>query len=397
MTIELRFHHGDAAALRGQAAVARLLGRMVTRGTKTRSFQQLEELEDRLTASVSVRSDAGTIAVSIETVRGSVPEVIALVSDLLKHPALAAKELEVVRQEEIGAVEEERQDPAQLAFRRFSQVLAPWPKDDPRATRSADDQIAALKAVTVSALAAYHARFWGGGHGEVTAVGDFDADALAVQLGAEFGTWTAKAAYARLADHAWQAAATAERIDTKDKEMAIILAGNELELDEDHADAPALAVASQILGGSTGSRLWMRLREHDGFSYGVWGGLTPGDLDPVGGVIMGAILAPQNLVKARAAMVEEVARLRDAGVTAAEVATARTSLLEQEDNALADDGALAQMLGRDRYLGRDFAWRRARRAAIAQVSAADVNRVIKRYLVPERLTWIEAGDLAKAK
>ncbi len=104
-----------------------------------------------------------------------------------------------------------------------------------------------------------------------------------------------------------------------------------------------------------------------------------------------------ELAKARAAFVEEVARLRDQGVTDDEVAVAGKALREQEDNALADDGSLVRMLRRDRYLGRDLGWHQARRAAIAKVTAADVTRVIKQHLVPEELTWVEAGDLAKAK
>ncbi|MBL8626769.1 MAG: insulinase family protein [Myxococcales bacterium] len=395
--VELVLRHGDATTLQGKAAVARLLGALVERGTTTKSFAQLEELEDRLTADVDVSARAGAIVVSIETVRGSLPEVVALVGDLLKRPALAAKELAVVRQEELAALEEQRQDPAQLAFVRFAQLLAPWPKADPRATLSVDDEVAAVKRVTLKELAAYHRDFWGAGHGEVAAVGDFDPAELGRLLTAELGGWTSKAPYARLPDQLWPRAATSERIDTKDKEMAQITAGTQLSLRDDSPDAAAVMVASQIFGGSTGSRLWMRLRERDGFSYGVWGGIFAGDEDPVGQVVMSAILAPQNLAKARAALVEEVARLRDQGVTDDEVAVARTALREQEDNALADDGNLVGMLRRDRYLGRDLGWRKARRAAIAQVTAADVTRVIQQYLVPDQLVWVEAGDLAKAK
>lgn len=395
--VELVLRHGDAATLQGKAAVAELLGALVERGTTTKSFAQLEELEDRLTANVDVSARAGAIVVSIETVRASLPEVIALVGDLLKRPALAPKEFAVVRQEALAELEEQRQDPAQLAFLRFAQLVTPWPKGDPRATPSIDEQLAAVKAVTIKDLAAYHRGFWGAGHGEVGAVGDFDPAELARLLTAELGGWTSKAPYARLPDQLWPRAATSERIDTKDKEMAMITAGSQLALRDDDPDAAAVMVASQIFGGSTGSRLWMRLRERDGFSYGVWGGIHAGDEDPVGQVIMGAILAPQNLAKARAALAEEVARLRDQGVTEDEVAVARTALREQEDNALADDRNLVGMLRRDRYLGREVAWRQARRAALAKVTAADVSRVLKLYLVPDQLTWIEAGDLAKAK
>ena len=395
--LELRLRHGDAATLRGQAATALLLGRLVSRGTKTKSYQQLEELQDRLTADVGVRAGAGTIAVSVQTVRGSLPEVIALVGEMLQRPALAAKELEVVRGEVVSELEEQLQDPTQLGFNRATRLLSPWPKDDPRATMTLADEIAAVKAVKLADVVAYHKAQWGAGHGELAVVGDFDTDAIAQAVSAQLAGWTSAAPYARLAEQAFRVAPTSERIDTRDKEMAILLAAGELELDESHPDAPALAVASQLLGNSTGSRLWMRLRERDGFSYGVWGGLTVGDLDPVGMVMMGAILAPQSLVKAKAAMLEEVAALRTTGVTDDEVAVARKSLVEQEDNLLADDGALTALLGRDRYLGRDYGWRRTRRAALAKVTAADVNRVLKTYLAPERLTWVEAGDLTKAK
>ena len=183
--------------------------------------------------------------------------------------------------------------------------------------------------MTVKDLVAYHRDFWGAGHGEVSAVGDFDPAELGRLLTAELAGWSSKAPYARLVDRLWQAPPTREQIDTKDKEMALITAGAELALGDDSPDAPALAVASQIFGGSTGSRLWMRLRERDGFSYGVWGGLYPGDEDPVGNLVMGAILAPQNLAKARAAFAEEIARLRDQGVTADEVAVAQQALRDR--------------------------------------------------------------------
>jgi zinc protease len=397
--VELVLRHGDVATLQGKAVVARLLGAMVERGTTTKSFAQLQELEDQLTADVEVSARAGAVVVSIETVRASLPAVIALVGDLLKRPALAAKELEVVRQAELADAEEQRQDPSQLAFVRFAQRLAPWPKADPRATLDVDDEVAALRRVTVKDLRRVPPRLLGRGprRGQRRSATS-TRRARARRSTAEFAGWTSEGAV-RAAGRSRRSAVAADpradrhprQGDGADARRRRAGAGRR------HPDAPALAVASQIFGGSTGSRLWMRLRERDGFSYGVWGGLYPGDEDPVGNLVMGAILAPQNLAKARAAFAEEIARLRDQGVTADEVAVAQQALREQEDNVLADDSNLVQLLRRDRYLGRDLAWRAARRAAIAKVTAADVTRVIRQHLVPERLIWVEAGDLAKAK
>lgn len=396
VVVHLRFRHGDLSSLAGKAVVASLVGRLAVRGTKTRSYAQIHDEQDRLTSNIDVQSSVGLVTVRLETVRESLPAVIDLVADILKNPTLSEQELAVVRQEAVSNVEEALQDPTQLGFTRLEQRLSPYGAADPRATLAPADQIALLKKVSAKDVRAYHAKFWGAGHGEVAAVGDFDADALAKQLEAAFAGWKTQAPYARLPDQAFGAPAASERVDTKDKEMALLVMAHEIAIDERHPDAPALALASHILGGSTGSRLWMRMREKEGFSYGTWGGLFPGDLDPVGRVMGGAILAPSNLAKGKAAMLEELARLRKDGVTAEEVEVARKAWMEQSDNALADDNALVGLLRRDRFLGRDFGWHEDFRAKMSQATADDVNRVVRQYLQPDKLIVIEAGDLAKA-
>ena len=396
--VRLRLQHGDARALAGKAVIAGLVADVAVRGTKTRTYSQIEDATDRLTANVRIDSDAGELTVRIETVRDSLPEVIALVADILRNPRFDDKELAITRQEAISAAEESLQDPAQLAFVRIGQLLQPWPAGDPRERLSLTEQIARLKKVTSKDLRAYHAAFWGVGHGEVSAVGDFEPDALARDLEQAFAGWTSKAPYARLVDKTFGPAAVEEVIDTRDKEMAIIVAaGHDLAMKEDDADAPAVTLASQILGGSTGSRLWMRLREAEGLSYGVWGGLYPGDLDPAGQVVLGAILAPQNLARGKAAMAEEVSRAIAKGVTAEELEVARKGWIEQQDNLFADDGALAGILASDRELGRDFTWYAAQRARMGAVTAADVGRAYKTYLTPAKLVFVLAGDQVKAK
>jgi zinc protease len=395
--LRLRFHHGDATSLRGKAIIAELVGDVAQRGTATRSYAQIEDAKDRLTANVSIGSGAGDIDVRIETVRDSLPEVIALVADILEHPTFADKELAIARQEAISDAEEQLQDPAQLAFVRLGQLVQPWPAGDPRERLGYRERIAALKKVTAKDLRAYHAAFWGAGHGEVSAVGDFDQDTLVAALDKAFAGWTSKATYERLVDKTFGPPAAAETIDTPDKEMAIVIAAHDLPLKDDDADAAAVTVASQILAGNTGSRLWMRLREHDGLSYGVWGGLYPGDLDPAGQVMVGAILAPQNLARGKAAMLEEIDRVLTGGVTDQELEVARKGWIDAQDNAFSDDAALARTLVVDRRLGRDFGWYAKQRAALAKVTAADVGRAFKSYLAPGKLVFVLAGDQAKAK
>jgi zinc protease len=259
------------------------------------------------------------------------------------------------------------------------------------------EELAAVKAVTLAQVKAYHAQFWGAGKGEVVAIGDFDADQLAAQLERHFGGWKTRSPYVRTPEKLFGSPAGEQEINTPDKEMAIIVGGHEIALKDDHPDAAALAIASHIFGGGLGSRMWMRLREKEDWSYGAWGYVAPGDEDAVGGVGFGAILAPQNAAQAKAAILEEIDKLKKQGVTAEEVASAKKAWMEQQDNILAADDGLAGTLSRGRYLKRDWSWNIKQRAAVSAVTEADVERVVNTWFQPDKLIIVTAGDQLKAK
>jgi zinc protease len=397
VTVQFILRHGDEKSLMGKATIADLTAALAERGTKKLSYSKLQDTLDKLTAEVDIDGGPGAVNVQITTVRASLPAVMELVAEMLKTPALDGKELEQVRRATLADLEEELSDPDRLAYAAFAKATNLWPVGHPNAPLTPAEEIAAVKKVSLAQIRAYHAAFWGTGAGELAAVGDFDADALATQFEALFGSWKSKTAYVRIPDKAFDVPAAAQTIDTRDKENATILGGYDIAIDDNHPDAPALAVAAWIFGGSTGGRLWTRLREKEGFSYGVWGYVVPGDRDPAGVFGFGANMAPQNGEAARAALVEEMKKLVDGGVTADEVATAKKGWLEQQDNLIADDGIIGAILLHDRELGRDWTWTKARRAAVAAVTKDDVDRVIKTWFTPDKLVIIFAGDQAKAK
>ena len=395
--VQITLRHGDAKRLSGKATIAELTGALAERGTRRRSYAALEDDKSRLVADLSVDGGAGWVTVRVATVRASLPAVLELVAEILKTPALDGKELEVVRRQAVAELEEALTDPERLGAVELERTMAPWPAAHPLATMTVAARLAAVRKVTLAQVRAYHADFWGGGAGEVVAVGDFDADQLAAQLERDLGTWTATARFVRIPDRAFDVAAAARTIDTRDKEMAIVTGGHDLALTDDHPDAAALEIASWIFGGGSRSRLWVRMREQEGWSYGAWGFADPGDRDPAGRLGFGAILAPQNAAAGQAAMIEELTRLVTSGVTADEVAVAKQAWLEQQENLLSADDDLADALARGRELGRDWSWSKRRRAEVAALTAADVERVIKTWFKPERVVTVIAGDQAKAR
>jgi zinc protease len=393
--VRLVLHVGDEKSLKGRVRTSSLVGRLAERGTKTKTYQQLEDAKNKLMANISIGSGSTEISVTIETIRDNLPAAIDLVADMMKNPRFDGKELEIVRRAAISQLEASRKEPQQIAFTELYRKLNKWPKGDPREVLTIDERIAATKAVTRAQIVQFHKDFWGAGRGELVAIGDFDAAALTKKVEEHFGSWTTKRPYARLTDKVFDVAGGETMVDTKDKEMMVIAGAHGFKMKDDHPDYPALLVAAHVLGGGLGSRIWMRLRENEGISYGAWGGFDAAAQDEVGSFYTGATLAPMNLTRAKTALKEEIDKVHKTGATDAEVATAKTAWTEQLDNVLSDDGGLIYTIAADLDNGRDLKREKALRERVTKVTTADVNRVYKTYLDPSKIVFVIAGDKDK--
>jgi zinc protease len=149
----------------------------------------------------------------------------------------------------------------------------------------------------------------------------------------------------------------------------------------DHADTPAVDLLVSILGQSRSSRLPQSLRERLALVNSVRSEYAP--LEAAGAITVTAQLEPSNLARAEAEMMKEVQRVREQGVTEAELRRAIT--LAEAENAFQSETAE----GRARLFGRaETVWRLAEELAyidrVRTVTAEQVRLVARRYLDPER-------------
>ncbi|MGZ8371103.1 MAG: M16 family metallopeptidase, partial [Caulobacteraceae bacterium] len=160
------------------------------------------------------------------------------------------------------------------------------------------------------------------------------------------------------------------------------------------ADAPALQVLGSILSRGESSRLYSKLVYRDQLAQDIYGQFEP-SADP-GNFTAGAILAGSKTPQqGEAAVLAEVARLRDAPPTAAELDRAKTLLVTDalKERQAIDDRANA--LGFALVWEGDPARANDAIARLQAVSAADVQRVARTYLRDDRRTTIFYQDESK--
>ncbi len=390
----LRF--GDEKSLMNRSSVASLAGAMLMRGTTKRTRQQIQDELDRLKARLNVSGGATQATVSIETTRESLPAVLRLAGEVLRDPSFPASEFELLRQEQLASIEQQKSEPTQIGFTAFNRHLGPYPKGDVRYTRTPDEEVAEITAATLEQTTRFYRDFYGASNGQLTVVGDFDEKELTGIANEVFGTWKSPRPFTRVPTVFTDAAPTNQSFATPDKANAFFVAGFNLSIRDDHADYPALVLGNYMLGGGfLSSRLASRIRQKDGLSYGVGSGMNVSALDQFGRFTATAIYAPQNAEKLEAAFKEEIERMLKDGFTAEEVAAAKTGYLQSRQVSRAQDNELAGRLNTYLFLDRTLKWDADVEAKIKALTPEQINAAMRRHMNPAKISIIKAGDFKK--
>ena len=393
VNLSMRLLTGDEKSQFGKATIGQLTGAMLSRGTTKFTRAQLADEFTKL----KIVGGVGGLGIGMQTTKANLVESIKLAAHVMREPSFPEAEFEQLRKQFLTGIESQKSDPSALAGEALSQHFNTVPRGHVRYSPTIAESEEDVKAVTLQQLKDYHKQFYAADMGNIAIVGDFDEATVLAALKEAFGTWKGGVPYAR-EDVPFQAVTPTNRvIETPDKENGTFLARLNVDMRDDDADAPALSIANYILGGGAGfdSRLTLRIRVKDGLSYGVGSGLTVGSENRSAAWSANAIAAPQNINKVEAAFKEEVAKALKDGFTDAEVAAAKSGVLQQRLQGRAQDGGLAAGLANNLYLKRTYAFSATTEAKVSALTKADVDAAFRKHININNITIIKAADFAK--
>ena len=190
-------------------------------------------------------------------------------------------------------------------------------------------------------------------------------------------------------------APTVATVETPDKANAALFGDLSLSINDESSEFGATTVASFLLGEGATSRLWKRIRERDGLSYGVYSYVGWNSIEPNTTLTCIAIFAPQNRARLATALNEEFARVARDGFTDAEV--------EDAQGRDAEAPPARAHAGRERRGGAGAAGvPRTHVRVLGEVrrgrcggDAGGRERGVPQVLQPDGLALVYAGDFAR--
>ena len=382
----LQIRSGGEADPAGHSGTAALTAALLTEGTTTRSALEIADQAAFLGVRVGAGSGWEQSTVSLHAPTAQLDSAMALFADIAMRPAFPAADLERVRKVRLTALQQIRDRGPAIADRAYATALYGEQHPYGRPLTGTESSIATISR---SDLKAFYDTYYAPNNATLLVVGDVKPDDVERRAQALFGGWARRdVPVPTTASVPLPKATTLVLIDKPGAAQSSFRLGG-IGVPRSTRDYFALQVLNTILGGSFTSRLNQNLRETRGYTYGANSGFSMRRQ-------AGPFTASAEIVSAKSdsALIEflkELRVIRDT-VPSDELAKAKRYLQLSLPEDFETTGSIAgQLLPLITY-GISLDFYNSAVQSIGAVSQADVQRVARQYVDPDKLTLVIVGD-----
>lgn len=345
-----------------------------------------EELEQfAIDINMAMGRQSGTA--SLDVLSKDLARGMRIFAGLLRQPAFEPERVELAKLQAIEAIRRRQDNPGSIVSREFLKQL--YGPEHPSAREST---IESVKRVTRADMAAFHQRTVHPNGIILGVTGDFKTDEMLALLRGTFGDWQkGDVPELKIADVTESTGRSIVRFVSKETSQTHLRVGH-LSIKEQDADYVPLAIANDILGGSSfRSRLFNDVRTKRGLAYSVGSRLNTGVHDQ-GVWLMRAETKLPSTQEVINRFVANIERMRTELVTAEELAEAKEAYVNSFVFSFASPSAIVGRFVELEYDGLPKDFLQQLRARVIALSREDVLAAAKKHFHADRLTIVAVGS-----
>ena len=371
VTLQASFLGGVRFEKEGQNGINHLMAVMVTKGTERQSSLEIAKKVERMAGSLSGFSGYNSFGVAFTFLSQHFEEAFSLFSEIIKQPSFGQEEMEKQRRLVLAAIRQQEDDLDRVVFKLFRKTLYekhPY-RMDPLGT------INSVQGLTQKDLKECYGRIAVPENMVLTVVGDVDTRQVVLAAKKAFadlkkGSFSIPSIPQETAFHQIRRS----EIYLKKEQAHFVLGFLGTTLRD--KDRYALEVLDAALSGQ-GGRLFYELRDKESLAYALAFMGSPNlDLGFIG-VYMGT--HPDKLEAAVHAVLRELRKVKEEGLTEEEVERAKRYLIGNFEIGLQTNGAQASQISLDELYGLGFDHTQRYPQEIQKVTKDDVHRIAKKY------------------
>ena len=361
---------------------------MRTGGGGGLSAEQVDAELEQFAADVSIGIGRQSGSASLDVLSKDVNRGLEIFAGLLRTPAFEPARVELARLQALEGIRRRLDNPGSIVGREFAKML--YGADHPTARESSLDSVTRI---TRDDLLTFHRNTIHPNGMILGVTGDFKRDELVASLRKVFGDWDkGTVPELKISDvSVTEVSGPVVRFVGKDTSQTHLRVGH-LSIKENDPDYVALAIANDILGGSSfRSRLFNDVRTKRGLAYSVGSRLNTGMHDQ-GVWLMRAetkLTSTQEVIERFVANIE---RMRAEPVTDGELAEAKEAYVNSFVFSFSSPSAIVSRLVELEYDGLPKDFLQQLRAKVVRLTKEEVLAAAKKHLRPDRLKIVAVGS-----
>jgi zinc protease len=360
---------------------------MRTGGGGGLTAEQVDEELEQFAGDISISMGRQGASASLDVLSKDLKRGLQIFAGLIRTPAFEPARVEVAKLQAIEGIRRRQDNPGSIVSREFVKLL--YGPEHPSARESTTESI---KQITRDDLVAFHQRTIHPNGIILGVTGDFEKAAMLDLLRATFGDWNkGDVPELKIADVPESVGGRSiVRFVKKDTSQTHLRVGH-LSIKENDPDYVALAIANDILGGSSfRSRLFNDVRTKRGLAYSVGSRLNAGTHDQ-GVWLMRAETKLPSTEEVISRFVSNMNRMRTELVTDEELAEAKEAYVNSFVFSFTSPSAIVNRFIDLEYDGLPKDFLQQLRARVVALSKEDLLAAAKKHFHPDRLTIVAVG------
>ena len=390
VTIRLVLDVGARQEPRSRAGIATLAAAALAEGTTRLDAAALADEFERLGGSLSSYATWDATQVRTTVLSSRLREALSLLSEVVRTPAFASREVERLKQERLAELLELKTEPRGLADERFTSSLY---KRDSRLSVPEGGSERTVSLVDADGCREWHAERFAPSITALIVAGDVDIDSVHQVATEALGDWMASAPPPVTVDDSPAVEQPTLRLIDRPGAPQTELRLGHVGLPRLHPDYFDVVVMNAILGGVFNSRINLNLRERNAFTYGAFSAFEwRRDAGPF--VVSTAVATPVTASAVTEVLVE-LNRMRTGEPTADELSLSTSYLDGVFPIRFETTDAIAGALATLRTLRLPDDYYDTYRERIRAVTAESVAKAARSHLHVDRLQVLAVGDRAQ--
>jgi zinc protease len=372
------FKGGVLAESLQNSGVTQLMGKLLLKGTKNRSAEQIAREIEAVGGSIDSYGGNNSFGVNAEVLSSDFSVGFNLLADVLLNPTFPEPALEREREIQLAGIRAQKGQLLQSASKAMRRALFGESGYGLDALGTEES----VQSIKVSDVKAFHEKFARPNNCVLAIFGDVEAKSVAAAIEQVFANWKPSNSANPNLDLGLETLDSVKHVsEIRDKKQAVLLIGfrGTTLQSQDRYPLELLQEACSDLG----SRLFIRIRENLGLAYYVGAqnfvGLAPGYF----AFYVGTMPEKAELVEKELLLEAELLRLE--GLTAEELKRAKAKVIGQKKISRQDLGTLAMSTALDELYGLGYNHAESEDALYEAVTLDQVKAVAEKYLKPNAL------------